>query len=117
MRKPFKLPVIEALPDVKVPEPRISKLTLFILKFLARPYLSTFFGSAKVTLLDDDVLFDAFKRALAGESRCIIAFRHANGAEPQLLTWFFLYKLKSYAAKKGYVLPDGLTQFLFTAMK
>ena len=49
----------------------------------------------------EQILFDAFKRALAGESRCIIAFRHSSGAEPQLLTWFFLYRLKALAAAKG----------------
>jgi len=46
-------------------------------------------------------LFDAFKRALAGESRCIIAFRHPNGGEPQILTWFFLFKLRYLAARQG----------------
>jgi hypothetical protein len=30
-----------------------------------------------------------------------LAFRHPNGGEPQLLTWFFLFKLRSIAARKG----------------
>jgi len=38
---------------------------------------------------------------MAGESRCIIAFRHSCGLEPQLLVWLFLFKLKKYAAKYG----------------
>ncbi|MDR0302501.1 MAG: acyltransferase [Treponema sp.] len=52
-------------------------------------------------VLKGDILVDAFKRALAGESRCIIAFRHPNGGEPQILEWYFLFKLKRYAAKMG----------------
>ncbi|MCL1959581.1 MAG: acyltransferase [Spirochaetes bacterium] len=59
------------------------------------------FGFAKIILRGDDILFDSFKRALAGKSRCIIAFRHPDGREPQLLAWFFLFKLKALAAKKG----------------
>ncbi|MDR0448638.1 MAG: acyltransferase, partial [Treponema sp.] len=46
-------------------------------------------------------LIDAFKRALSGQSRCIIAFRHPNGGEPQILLWFFLFKLRGLAARKG----------------
>ena len=50
---------------------------------------------------DGKNLFEAFKRALAGESRCIIAFRHPNGGEPQIISWFFLFKLRAAAARKG----------------
>jgi hypothetical protein len=46
-------------------------------------------------------LIEAFKRALAGKSRCIIAFRHPNGGEPQLMTVFFLFKLRMLAARAG----------------
>ena len=100
MYRRYRTPVIQASPDVKIPEPRISKLFLFMLKFLSRPYLSLFFGLAGITLRGDHFLFDAFKRALAKESRCIIAFRHPNGGEPQLLAWFFFFRLKAYAARK-----------------
>jgi len=101
MYKPYQTPVKMALPDVKVPEPRISKFVISALRLLARPYLCIFFGTAKVVLRGEALLFDAFKRALAGESRCIIAFRHSIGAEPQLLAWFFLFKLKALAARNG----------------
>jgi len=99
MYKPYQKPAATALPDVKLPEPRFSKLVVFLLRFLARPYLHFFIGSAKVVLHEGKPLLEAFKKALANESRCIIAFRHSNGAEPQLLSWFFLYKLKALAAK------------------
>jgi hypothetical protein len=101
MYKRNKKPVITALPDVKVPESRISKFIIFIISILSKPYMFFLFGFAKIILGGDVILFDSFKRAMAGESRCIIAFRHPDGREPQLLAWFFLFKLKALAAKKG----------------
>jgi len=92
---------MKASPDIKIPEPRISKFVFFILKSLTRLYLFLYYGIASTMLRGEKVLFDVFKRTLAGESRSIIAFRHPNGGEPQLLTWFFLSKLKRLAAKQG----------------
>jgi hypothetical protein len=101
MRKPFKTPVGTALPDVKIPEPRISLFVLLLLRLLARLYLFLFYGIARTVLRGQKDMFAAFKRALEGKSRCIIAFRHPNGGEPQLLTWFFLFKLRRLAARAG----------------
>jgi hypothetical protein len=92
---------MSAYPDIKVPEPRISKVIIFLVKFLARIYLFLFLGVARVVLRGEGNLFSAFKRALSGESRCILAFRHPNGGEPQLLAWFIIYRLKHLAAKAG----------------
>jgi hypothetical protein len=99
------MPVLKVSPDVKVSQPRISRLVLFIIRILNKPYIKSLFGSAKFVLRGEKILFDAFKRALSGESRCIIAFRHPDGREPQLLAWFFLFKLKSLAARKGVRFP------------
>jgi hypothetical protein len=101
MKKPYKIPVFNAFPNIKVPEPRVSKFVVFLIKVFGRLYLFLFWGIARIVLRGDKIVFDAFKRALAGESRCIIAFRHPNGGEPQLLTWFFLFKLRTLAARKG----------------
>jgi len=101
MYKPYIKPVARALPDIKVPEPKISKFAIFILSLLTRPYLSLLFGAARIVLSGDKILFDAFKRAMDGESRCIIAFRHPSGWEPQLLGWTFFFKLRGFAARKG----------------
>ena len=101
MHKPYKTPVVRAFPNIKVNEPRISKFVIFLCRLLGRLYLFIFLGVAKMVLQGEQRLFTAFKRALAGESRCIIAFRHPNGGEPQLLTWFFLFKLKKLAARHG----------------
>ncbi|MDR3019626.1 MAG: acyltransferase [Treponema sp.] len=105
MYKPYKAPVTVASPDVNVPEPKISKFVLFLLNFLCSPYMFFLFGFPKIFLGRDDILFDAFRRALSKESRCIIAFRHPDGREPQLLAWFFLFKLRSLAAKKRVFFP------------
>jgi hypothetical protein len=101
MHKPFKMPAVTALPDVKTSEPRISIFVVFLLRVLARFYLFLFYGIAKTVLRGQEHIFPAFKRALEGKSRCIIAFRHPNGGEPQLLTWFFLFKLRRLAARVG----------------
>ena len=102
MYKPFKKPVTYASPNIKVSEPRISKLVIFLCRILGRLYLFLFYGIARMVLHGDGKnLFHAFKRAIDGDSRLIIAFRHPNGGEPQILAWFILFKLRIYAAKKG----------------
>ncbi|MDR1838455.1 MAG: acyltransferase, partial [Treponema sp.] len=100
MYKPYKTPIVTASPDIKVREPRISKFVIFLINLLGRLYLFLYFGVVR-TVLRGDSLIDAFKRHLAGESRCILAFRHPNGGEPQILTMFTLFKLGRIAAKKG----------------
>jgi len=99
MYKLYQKPVITAFPDVNVPEPKISRFFLFLVTILSPAYLWFLFGFAKILLRGDKELFDAFSKSLAGKSRCIIAFRHADGREPQLLTWFFLFRLKKLALK------------------
>jgi hypothetical protein len=101
MYRPYKTPIITASPDLKLPEPKISKRVVLLCKILARLYLFLFYGIARIILRNDNNLLEAFERALAGKSRCIIAFRHPNGGEPQLLGWFFLFKLRFMAARKG----------------
>jgi 1-acyl-sn-glycerol-3-phosphate acyltransferase len=102
MHQPYKRPVISAHPDIKIPEPRISKLIVLLVKLLVRLYLFLFLGVARVVLRGDKHLFSAFKRALSGDSRCILAFRHPNGGEPQLLAWFIIFKLRRLAARAGF---------------
>ena len=100
MYKLYNKPVTKVSPDIKIPEPRVSKLALLLARPLGRIYLFLFFGVSKI-VLSGNLLFDAFKRALAEESRCILAFRHPNGGESQILCWLTLFKLRSLAAKKG----------------
>ena len=98
--KPHKKPVTRAFLDIELPEPRISKLAIFLIRILVRPYLFFFIGFAKIILGGEKHLFDAFKNSLSGKSRCIIAFRHPYGHEPQILSWFFLFKLRALAARQ-----------------
>ncbi|MCL1992707.1 MAG: acyltransferase [Spirochaetes bacterium] len=101
MKRPFKKPITKASPDIKVEEPKISKFVIFLTKLFGRLYLFFFLGIARIQLNNEKILFDVFQRALAGKSRCIIGFRHPNGGEPQILIWFFLFKLRAWAARKG----------------
>jgi 1-acyl-sn-glycerol-3-phosphate acyltransferase len=101
MYKPYIKPVSVALPDIKIPESRISKLVVLACRLLGRIYLFLGLGIARVVLRNGKPLFEAYKRALEGKSRCILAFRHPNGGEGQLLMWFILFKLRSMAAKAG----------------
>ena len=101
MYRNYKTPITRVFPDVSIPEPRVSKFVVFLIRVLGRLYLLFFYGIARIVFRDGKLLFEAFKRALAGESRCIIAFRHPNGGEPQLLTWTFLFKLRGLAARAG----------------
>ena len=100
MYKPYQRPIINASPDVKVAQPKVSGFAIFLMSLIAKPYMKMLFGSAKIVLHDKEILIDAFNRALSKKNRCIIAFRHPDGREPQLLTWFFLFKLKPLALKQ-----------------
>jgi hypothetical protein len=99
MYKPYIKPVFVASPDVKTPEPHFSKTVRFICRLLGRLYLFIVLGIARVVLRNGKPLFEAYKRALEGKSRCILAFRHPNGGEGQLLMWFILFKLHSLARR------------------
>ncbi|MDR0599680.1 MAG: acyltransferase [Treponema sp.] len=66
---------------------------------LGRIYLFIVLGITKIVLRDGKYFFEAYKRALEGKSRCILAFRHPNGGEAQLLAWFILFKLRPLARR------------------
>jgi 1-acyl-sn-glycerol-3-phosphate acyltransferase len=105
MKRPLYKPVIRAYPDINAPESKISKLLIFVLHIAGRIYLTSFIGAAKIKLEKQSLFIDAFRRSLGGESRCIIAFRHPYGFEPQLLTWFVLCRLKKTASRQGIKFP------------
>ena len=101
MYKPYSTPIAKAYRNIKTPQSRISKPIVFLIKLLGRIYLFMFLGIAKVTLRGETHFFRAFERALRGDSRCVLAFRHPNGGEPQILTWFIIFRLKNLAKKAG----------------
>ncbi|MDR0447310.1 MAG: acyltransferase [Treponema sp.] len=101
MYKPYIKPVSVASPDIIVPEPHISKLVILLSRIVGGLYLFFGFGIARIVLRNGHFLFNAFQQALEGKSRCILAFRHARGEEPQFLMWFIIFKLRSFAGKAG----------------
>ena len=105
MYRPHKKPVEAASPDIVVPKPHISKITVGIARLIARLYLCSFIGTARLSMQGSDELFQSLNRAFSKKSRCILAFRHQNGCEPQILGWFVLFKSKRLARRAGLYFP------------
>jgi 1-acyl-sn-glycerol-3-phosphate acyltransferase len=103
MRKPFAMPVVKAFPAISTAEPRITPWVIGLTRFVGRAYIAGFIGNARVYLDEKaaGILIPAMERALSRKSRCIIAFRHQNGWEPQVLMWFTLCRLGKLARKRG----------------
>ena len=103
MRKPFAIPVIRAFPAIHTAESRITSWVIALARFISRAYLAGFIGNARVYLDEKaaSIFIPAMERAFSQKSRCIVAFRHQNGWEPQVLMWFTLYRLGKLARKRG----------------
>ena len=99
--KLYARPVITASADYNVPEPHISKLVLFVVRIVGRIYFFFVLGITKIVIHNGNSFYRAYKRALEEKSRCIIAFRHSAGIEPQILMWFILFNLRAKAKKAG----------------
>jgi 1-acyl-sn-glycerol-3-phosphate acyltransferase len=50
MYKPYSTPIAEAYPNIKAPQPRISKPIVFLIRLLARLYLFIFLGIARLVM-------------------------------------------------------------------
>ncbi|MDR0374872.1 MAG: acyltransferase [Treponema sp.] len=103
MYKPYMQPVTKSAPDIVAPEPRVSLRARLLCRLVGRLYLRQFIGGAKVSAQEKGHLIESFTRAFKNESRCIVAFLHPTGAEPQILGWFTLCRLKTLAGKAGAV--------------
>jgi hypothetical protein len=79
--------------------PHISKNMLAIARVVGRLYLISFIGAARISVQGIQYMVESFRRSLNKESRSLLVYRHQNGAEPQILGWFILFKLKKYALK------------------
>jgi hypothetical protein len=99
--KPYKQPVALAYPDVKVRPSAIDWFNINIFHIFLRAYLCLFVGKARVKLVHAKLFCETMERALSKKSRLIIAFRHSYGNEPQLMSWFIIFKLKALAKKLG----------------
>ncbi len=77
--------------------PRVRPWLLLLLQPLSDLYLKWQMGCREVRVLQQAELVRVFQRALAGEIRLIVAFRHPYVDEPQLLGWLFLRGLARLA--------------------
>ncbi len=105
MRKPYYRPIVKAFPDIKLPEPFISKFMVILVGFFIRVYMWFFLGIARFKLLQSSRLIDSFDRTLSDKTSTILAFRHPYGGEPQLLSWVATYCLRKIARKSGVRYP------------
>jgi len=101
MRRPYKTPVARAFPEMRDLPPQVSKLVIFLLRVFGKLYLFLYFGVTKVVMRGENHFFDAYARAMALKSRCILAFRHPNGGEPQLLTIYSICDFEKWGRRKG----------------
>jgi hypothetical protein len=90
-----------AQPDVGLPEPRVIPWVLALARLVSWPYLRLGLGFERVTVSHGDILVDAFKDAMDGRRRVILAFRHPYGDEPQLLSWLFAGGISREARRLG----------------
>jgi hypothetical protein len=62
-------------------------------------------GNSAIDIRGSERLVEAFRAALAKETRLIIAFRHPYGDEAQVLAWLFLCGVEKEARRLGVRLP------------
>jgi 1-acyl-sn-glycerol-3-phosphate acyltransferase len=90
----------------------VTPWVIALARLAGRPYIAGFIGNARISLDESaaDIFIPAMERAFSGQSRSIVAFRHQNGWEPQVLAWFTLYRLAGLARKHGvrFSLPPRL---------
>ena len=80
---------------------RPSAGLMILIRLVARLYLYSFMGGARVVLRGEENLFSVFDLALASKSRVVLAFRHICGWEPQVLSWYILLHLRRQARRAG----------------
>ena len=105
MKSPYARPVCRALPDVGLAQPRVVPWVLTLARAVSGAYLRAALGFERVELRGGERLVEAFRGALSGERRLILAFRHPYGDEPQLLAWVFGRGVEKEARRLGSRLP------------
>lgn len=97
-------PVTRARRDVRLRESRVRPGVLLLLRLLAPLYLRLGIGCAGTIVHAMEGLVEAFRAALEGEARVILAFRHPFVDEPQILGTLFLCRLAREARRLGIAL-------------
>jgi hypothetical protein len=89
------------MPDVKVRRSAIDWFAIGWIHLVLRLYCCLFIGTAKVKLVNPRIFCEDLERSLSKKARSIIAFRHCYGNEPQIMSWFIIFKLRAIAKKLG----------------
>ncbi|MBN2874236.1 MAG: acyltransferase [Spirochaetales bacterium] len=102
---PYARPVSRALPDVGLATPSVSRRLLAFLGVIAGPYLRLSLGFERVELRHVETFVAEVTRALRGETRLIVAFRHPFGDEAMLVSWVMARGVIREARRLGVRLP------------
>jgi len=105
MKKLYAVPSTRALPDVGLPEPKVSQPVLALVRFLSGAYLRLVLGFERVDIHHADILVHEVLASMNGGMRLIVAFRHPFGDEAQLISWTMTKGLEREARRLGVKLP------------
>ncbi len=100
-----KRPASSARPRPALAEPAARPAALALLRALSPLYARAALRLDGLELRHGERLIRAFAGFQQGESRLILAFRHAYGDEPQLLSYLFDVLLPREARRLGLALP------------
>jgi len=100
-----KRPARSARPRPALAEPAARPAALALLRALSPLYARAALRLDSLELRHGERLIRAFAGFQKGESRLILAFRHAYGDEPQLLSYLFDVLLPREARRLGLALP------------
>jgi hypothetical protein len=98
-------PAIKARTRYRLAESRVSASATGLLSVLGGPYIRTALRIKSVEFRHGERLVEAWREHLEGRARLILAFRHAYGEEPQLLSYAFSALLPRLARRSGAPLP------------
>ncbi len=105
MKHPYVVPSTSALPDVGLPEPKVSRPVLALMRLVTGAYLRIRLGFERIDIRHADILVREVLASMRGEKRLIIAFRHPFGDEAQLISWTMAGGVEREAGRLGIKLP------------
>jgi hypothetical protein len=105
MKQSYAAPSTRALPDVGLPEPRVSRPVLALMRLISGAYLRFHLGFERIDIRNADILVHEVLASMTGGKRLIIAFRHPFGDEAQLISWTMTSGVEREARRLGIKLP------------
>jgi hypothetical protein len=98
-------PISKARTRYRLAESRMSASAIGLFSLLGGAYLRFVLRIKGVEIRHSERLVEAWRDHLEGRARLVLAFRHAYGEEPQLLSYAFFKLLPRLARREGCPLP------------